>query len=160
MRFGGEGERLQLLAVRRHVTAVAGGVRVLGVRRGRRGRRGQGGGGGGRGVQRGGRARLGKVCVREVGGGVRLREGGAGVCVCGLCERSVCVRRLLRGGAGSLQLEREVVLTFQLSLTLIPLPLLLLPVVVSSRPAGVKLGVEESLFSSHLVVFGLFFFGQ
>lgn len=92
VRLRGEGERLQLLAVRRH---VAGGVRVLGVRGGRRGGRGQGGGGRGRGVQRGGGACLRQVCVREVGGGVRLRERGAGVCVRGLRERSVCVRRLL-----------------------------------------------------------------
>lgn len=71
MRFGGEGQRLQLLAVRRRVSAV-GGVRVLGVRRRRGGGRGQRGGGRRRGVQGGGGAGLGQVCVRQVGDGVRL----------------------------------------------------------------------------------------
>lgn len=33
-------------------------------------------------------------------------------------------------------------------------------IVVSSRPAWVQLGVDESLLASHLVIFGLFFFGQ
>lgn len=33
-------------------------------------------------------------------------------------------------------------------------------VVVSGRPARVQLGVDESLLASHLVIFGLFFFGQ
>lgn len=80
MRFGGEGQRLQLLAVRRSVSAV-GGVCVLGVGRRRSGGRGQRGGGRRRGVQRGGGAGLGQVCVRQVGDGVRLCEVGAGVCV-------------------------------------------------------------------------------
>lgn len=33
-------------------------------------------------------------------------------------------------------------------------------VVVPGRPAGVQLGVDEPLLASHLVIFGLFFFGQ
>lgn len=33
-------------------------------------------------------------------------------------------------------------------------------IVVSRRPARVELGVDQSLLPSHLVIFGLFFFGQ
>lgn len=71
MRFGGEGQRLQLLAVWRRVSAV-GGVRVLSVRRRRGGGRSQRSGGRRRGVQGGCGAGLGQVCVRQVGDGVWL----------------------------------------------------------------------------------------
>lgn len=163
VRFGGEGQRLQLLGVRRRVSTVAvGGVCVLGVRWSRRRRRGQRGGRRRRGVQGGGGAGLGQVCVRQVGDGVRLCQVGAGVCVRSLCELSVSVRRLLGRHTRSLQLRGEVLFrrNFRLSFTLSPLPLLLFTVVVSGRPPGVQLGVEESLFASQFVIFGLFLFGQ
>lgn len=109
VRFGGEGQRLQLLGVGRRVSAVAvGGVCVLGVRRSRSGGRGQRGGRRRRGVQGGGGAGLGQVRVRQVGDAVRLCQVGAGVCVCSLCEQSVCVRRLLGWRTRPLQLRGEV----------------------------------------------------
>lgn len=96
--FGGEGQRLQLLGVGRRVST--GRVREFGVRRGRGGGGGQRRGGCRRGVQRGGGAGLGQVCVRQVGDGVRLRRGRAGVRV-----RGLRMRRLLGSGRDTRSLE-------------------------------------------------------
>lgn len=153
MGFGGERQRLQLLGVGRQVATVRS-VRMLSVRRGRRGRRGQRCCGRGRRVQRGGGAGLRQVRVRQVRDSVRLRRLGAGLRGRGLVGSAA-------RGPGPFQLRGHVLdRNFMKSFTLGPLSLLLLTVVVTGRPAWVQLGVDQSLLASHLVIFGLLFFGQ